>query len=69
MDERDVKRKNCTRRFRKGKTVNLNKIEVTFPIVMRTENDDYVKKIVTANVINADEVNIYLVERHKKDGK
>ena len=67
VDERDVKRKNCTRRFRMGKTVYLSKIEVTFPIVMRTENDDYVKKIVTANVINADDVN-FLCGRETQKG-
>ena len=40
-----------------GKTVYLSKTEVNFPIVMKTENDDYVKKSVTVNMINADEVN------------
>ena len=43
-DQRDVNRKDCTRRFRMGKTVYLSKIEVTFPIVMRTEDEYYVKK-------------------------
>ena len=54
VDEKDVKRKDCTKRFRMGKTVYLSKTEVNFPIVMKTENEDYVKKRVTANVINSD---------------
>ena len=40
-----------------GKTLYLSKTEVTFPIIMKTENDDYVKKSVTANVTNSEEVN------------
>ena len=51
VDEENVKRKDCAKRFRMGKTVYLSKTEVTFPIVMKTENDDYVKKIVKANII------------------
>ena len=35
----------------------MSKIEVTFPIVMKTENNDYIKKSVTANVIDSDEIN------------
>ena len=57
VDEESVKRKSCARRFRMGKTVYLSKIEVTFPIVMKTENNDYIKKSVTENVIDSDEVN------------
>ena len=40
VDEKDVKRKDCTKRFRIGKTVYFSKTEVNFPIVMKTENDD-----------------------------
>ena len=49
--------------------VYLFKIEVTFPIVMRTENDDYVKKIVTPNVINADEGNFLYGRETQKGSK
>ena len=31
VDEKDVKRTDCTKRFRMGKTVYLSKIEVEFP--------------------------------------
>ena len=40
-----------------GKTVYLSNTEVTFPIVMKTEDKDYVNSNVTASIINADEVN------------
>ena len=64
VDEKDVKRKDCTKRFRMGKTVYLSKTEVEFPIVMKTEDEDYVKKNVTANVINSE-----VAERQQKDGR
>ena len=62
VDEESVKRKDCAKRFRMWKTLYLSKIEVTFPIVMKTENDDYIKNNVTANVIDSDEVN-FIVEK------
>ena len=40
-----------------GITAYLSKIEVTFPIVMKTENGDYMKKNVMTKVIDSDEVN------------
>ena len=49
-----MKRKNGAKRFKMGKTVYLSKTEVTFPIIMTTENDDYVKKSVMANVIHTE---------------
>ena len=57
VDKEDVKRKDFTRRFQMEKTVYLSKTEVTFPIIMKTENDDYVKKSIMANIINSDKVN------------
>ena len=41
----------------KGKTVYLSDTEITFPIVMKTEDKDYVKRNLVANLINSDEVN------------
>ena len=39
------------------KAVYFSKIEVTFPIVMKTTNDNYIKKNVTGNIIDSNEVN------------
>jgi len=49
--------------------VHLSKTGVDFPIVMKTENDDYVKKCVMANIINSDEVIFYMAEKQQKDGR
>ena len=57
VSEEEVKPKACARKFRMGKTVYLSDTEVTFPIVLKTKDKDYVKRNITANIINADEVN------------
>ena len=57
ISEEDVKKNACARKFRMGKTVYLSNTEFTFPVVLKTEDRDYVKRDVTASVINADEIN------------
>ena len=57
VSEEDDKKKACTRKFRMGKTVYLSDTKVTFLVVLKTEDRDYVKRDVTASVINADEIN------------
>ena len=57
ISQEEIKRENCARRFRMGLTVYLSDTRVTFPIVMKTEDKDYVKRNLVANLINSDEVN------------
>ena len=45
FSEEDVKKTACTRKFRMGKTVYLSDTEVTFPVVLKTEDRDYVKRL------------------------
>ena len=40
-----------------GKPVYFSGTEVTLPIVLKTEDRNYVKRDVTASIIHADEVN------------
>ena len=54
VSEEEVKKISCARKFRMGKTVYLNGTKVTFPIVLKTEDKDYVKKNVIVSVIIAD---------------
>ena len=56
VSEEDVKKKACARKFRMGKTVYLSDTEVTFPVVLKTEDRDYIKRDVTASVFNADDI-------------
>ena len=42
--------------FRLGKTLYISVEKVKFPVVMKMDGDDFVKREVTANVIESDEV-------------
>merc|ERR1712030_13939 len=55
-DER-IKQESNSRRFRLGKTLYISTKKVTFPIVMKTDDNDLLKRDVTANVIEGNEVN------------
>ena len=43
--------------------------KVTFPIVMKMEGKDYVRRNVVANIINSDEVNFLCKKKQLKDRK
>ena len=52
-----------------GKTVYLSGKEVIFPIVMKTDKDDFVKREVVANVIYSEEVNFLCGKETIKEWK
>ena len=56
VDNDEIKKKNCARRFRLGKTLYISEVEVKFPIIMKTDNNDFIRREVTANIIVSDEV-------------
>ena len=57
MDEENVKRQSCARRFRLRRAVYLSEMEVTIPVVLKTDANYFVKRDIVANVISSDEVN------------
>ena len=59
VDARDVEERSCNRRFRFGKKVYKSFKEVTMVIVMKVEDEDYVRKIIDMNVIYR-EVDLFL---------
>ena len=67
VSEKEVKKKACARKFRMGKTVYLSDTEITFPIVLKTDDRDYVKRNVRVSLINADEIN-FLCGKKTKNG-
>ena len=69
ISQKKIKRENCARRFRMGQTVYLSDTRVTFPIVMKTEDKDYVKRNLVANLINLDEVNFLCGKETNKGWK
>merc|ERR1712105_567058 len=50
VDNEQIKKSSSNRRFRLGKTPYISTEKVTFPIVMKSDND-FIKRNVTANII------------------
>ena len=67
VDESEIKRKSCCRRFRMGETTYLSEIEITFPIVLKTEDGEYMRRIVIAYIIDAERVNFLLGKESIKE--
>ena len=56
IDDGEVERSRDNRRFRLGKTLYMSEEKIKFPVLMRTDGNDFIKEDVTENVINLDEV-------------
>ena len=69
VDESEIEKKSCCRRFRMGETTYLSEVEIRFPIVLKTDNGDYMKREVTAYIIDADRGNFLLGRETIKEGK
>merc|ERR1711984_68686 len=57
VGDESIKQESNSRRFRLGKTLYISTKKVTFPVVMKTDDNDLLKREVTANVIESNEVN------------
>merc|ERR1712030_75877 len=57
VDNEEIVKSSSNRRFRLGKTPYMSTEKVTFPVVMKTDDNDFIKRDVTANVIESNEVN------------
>ena len=62
VDESEIRRRSCYRRFTMGETTYLNEVDITFPIVLKTEDGEYMRIIVIAYIINAERVNFLLAK-------
>ena len=60
VDNSEIKEKSCCRRFWIGARTYLSEVEVRFPIVLKKDNGDYIKRAVRADMIDADRVNFLL---------
>ena len=67
VDESEIKRRSCYRRFRMGETTYLSEVEITFPIVLKTEDGEYMRRIVIAYIRNAERVNFLLGKESIKE--
>ena len=60
VSEDEVRRKSCYRRFKMGETTYVSQVEIEFPIILKTDGGDYVKRGLIAYMIDADGVNFLL---------
>ena len=60
VDESEIEKKSCCRRFRMGETTYLSEIEIRFPIVLKTDGGEYMRRQVTVYIIDAERVNFLL---------
>ena len=52
-----------------GETTYVSEVEITFPIVLKTDSGDYIKRELTAYIIDADRVNFLLGRETIKEWK
>merc|ERR1711905_8676 len=69
VSKESIRQASSNRRFRLGKTPYVSTRTVTFPIVMKTDDNDLIKRDVTANVIESDEVSFLCGEATLKAWK
>ena len=67
VDESEIKRRSCYRRFRMGETTYLSEVQITYPIVLKTEDGEYMKRRVIGYIINAERVNFLLGKESSRD--
>ena len=65
----EIKEKRSYRSFKMGERTYLSEVEVRFPIVLKTDSGEYIKREVKANMIDADRVNFLLGKETMKEWK
>ena len=51
----DIIEKECNRRFKMGENIYLSDKEIMLPVRMKTDNDDFIMKMVTVGVIDRED--------------
>ena len=69
VSEDEIQKKSCYTCFRMGETTYLSEVEIRFPIVLKTDSGDYMKRELTGCIIDADRVNLLLERETIKECK
>ena len=69
VDNSEIGDKRSYRSFRMGERTYLSEGEVRFPIVLKTDSGEYIKREVKAYMIDADRVNFLLGKETMKEWK
>ena len=51
----EITEKECNRKFEMGKNVYLSNREITLPVRMKTENDDYIRRMITVSIVDRED--------------
>merc|ERR1711881_5761 len=55
VDRNEITERECNRKFKMGESVYKSTKELTLPVRMRTDDDSFVKKMITISVVNRDD--------------
>merc|ERR1712074_48942 len=67
VDNEEIAKSSSNRRFRLGKTPYISTEKVTFPVVIKTDDNDFMTRKETANLIQSNEVNFLCGEETLRD--
>ena len=51
----EMTEKECNRKFKMGENVYLSNREIMLPVRMKTENDDYIRKMITVSIVDRED--------------
>merc|ERR1712089_31736 len=55
VDRNEIIERECNRKFKMGENVYKSTKELTLPVRMRTDDDSFIKKMITISVVNRDD--------------
>merc|ERR1712126_505582 len=60
VSDDEIEKKSCCRSFLMGETTYLSEVEIRLPVVLKTDNGDYMEREVTVYIIDVNRVNFLL---------
>ena len=55
VKEDEITEKVCNRKFKMGENVYMSKREIALPVRMKTDGDDYVRKMITVSIVDRED--------------
>ena len=52
VKENGINKKKCNRMFKMGENVYLSNREIMLPVRMKTEKDDYIRRMITVSIVD-----------------
>ena len=55
VKENEISEKACNRKFKMGENVYLSNREIALPVRMKTDSDDYIRKMITVSIVDRED--------------